>query len=261
MNIAVVGAETRPKHISEAEWAVRVDLAACYRLVEHFGMTDLVYNHITAKVPGPQKHFLINCYGLRYDEITPSNLVKVDLDGNLIDAEDHAEINPAGYVIHSCVHRAREDVKCVLHTHSRAGVAVSCLKEGLVPMEQGGFMFHDRVAYHDYQGLAVDESEQAQLIADLGDKDVMILRNHGLLTCGRSVPEAFRLVYYLEGACRIQLDAMQTGREINLPPESVREHTARQFAGGAAAIGTAESTREWPALLRLLDKKDPDWHR
>lgn len=261
MNVVVKEAGSRPGHISEAEWAVRLDLAACYRLVDHFDMTMLVYNHITAKVPGPDKHFLINDYGLTYDEITASNLVKVDLDGNFVDGPaDGREINPAGYVIHSCIHRARDDVTCVLHTHSRAGVAVSCLTEGLVPMEQTGLYFEDRVAYHDYEGLAVDTDEQTRLVADLGAHRAMILRNHGLLACGRSVPEAFRILYYLELACQTQLDVMQTGREISMPSKAVRDHTAEQFNAGVAGINEGSGvTREWPAMLRLLDRKDPSW--
>jgi len=263
MNVVVKDQSKRPGHISEGEWAVRLDLAACYRLVDHYGMSTLVYNHITAKVPGPEKHFLINEYGLAYAEITASNLVKVDLDGNIVDGtEGSREINPAGYIIHSCVHRARDDLKCVLHTHSRASVAVSCLKGGLLPMEQTGLMFEDRVAYHDYEGLAVDEGEQARMVADLGDKQVMILRNHGLLSCGRTVPEAFRLVYWLELACQTQLDVMASGAEINLPSKAVRERTAAQFADGAAGIGDGTTvTREWPALLRMLDRKDASWRQ
>ncbi|MCZ6860852.1 MAG: class II aldolase/adducin family protein [Alphaproteobacteria bacterium] len=262
MNVVVKEAGSRPKHISEEEWAVRLDLAACYRLVDHFGMSMLVYNHITAKVPGPEKHFLINEYGLAYDEITASNLAKVDLDGNFVDGPaEGREINPAGYIIHSCIHREREDIACILHTHSQAGVAISCLKEGLQPMEQQGLYFEDRVAYHDYEGIAVDTDEQARLVADLGEHSVMILRNHGLLAGGRSIPEAFRAIYYLEMACRTQLDVMQTGREINQLPKAVRDHTAEQFHSGAAGIGNDGVTREWPALLRMLDRKDPSWRQ
>ena len=257
MNVIVQ--DNRPNAISEDEWGMRLDLAAAYRLIHHFGMSQLVYNHITAKVPGPEKHFLINEYGLSYDEITASNLVKIDLDGNVVDGTDR-EINPAGYVIHSCIHRALDDVECVAHTHSRAGVAVSCLKDGFVPMEQTGFFFYDRIAYHDYEGLALDEDEQSRLVADLGDKRVMILRNHGLLTCGRSIAEAFRMIYYLEIACRTQLEVMQSGGEINRTADGVPAHTAAQFAGGDASTEVESGvTREWPAMLRMLDRKDPSW--
>lgn len=261
MNVVRKETTGKPDHISDAEWAIRLDLAAAYRLVDHYDMTQLVYNHITAKLPGPEKHFLINEYGLMYDEITASNLVKVDLDGTIVDGTANSrEINPAGYVIHSCIHRARDDVKCVLHTHSRAGVAVSCLKEGLIPMEQTGLIFEDRVAYHDYEGLALDEDEQQRLLDDMGDKNTMILRNHGLLTCGRSIPETFRNMYYLERACQTQIDVMATGREINMPSKAVRDHTAAQFNRDEAGIGDGKgNTREWPALLRMLDRKDPSW--
>ncbi len=269
MNIAVVDRREKPGHISDAEWQTRLDLAACYRLIDHIGMSDQVYNHITASVPGSaeagKKLFLINHYGLRYAEITASSLIKVDLDGNIHDAPDHpvlgpAEINPAGYVIHACVHAARPEVKCVLHTHSRAGLGVSCLKEGFMALDQGGLQFHNAIAYHDYEGMAVDLDEQARLVHDLGDKSAMILRNHGLLTCGRSIPEAYRKMYYLERACQLQMDVLQTGREINLPTGPVMEHTAQQWQQGAAGIGTGEeATREWPALLRMLDAKDPSW--
>ncbi len=240
-----------------AEWEMRVELAACYRLIDHFGMTDLIYNHVTARVPGAHHQYLINPYGLMYDEVKASNLVKIDLDGNILE-ETPFEINPAGYVIHSAIHGARDDVICVIHTHSRAGAAISALKEGLIPVNQGGFQFHDRIAYHDYEGFALDAAERRRLVEDLGDRRAMILRNHGLLTAGRSVAEAFRLIYYLEQACQIRLDALKTGREINLPPESVREHTARQWEGGAAGIGST-TLREWPALLRMLDRRDPSY--
>jgi len=264
MNLAVKPrasqADNRPAHIPEAEWRVRTDLAAFYRLVHHHGMSMLVFNHITARVPGPEHHFLINEYGLAYEEVTASNLVKVDLDGNVVDGSGR-EINPAGYIIHSCIHRARKDVACVVHTHSRAGVAVSCLEEGLVPMNQEGLQFYGRIAYHDYEGLAVYEDEQKRLVASLGDKIVMILRNHGLLATGRSIPEAFRRIYYLEMACRLQLDVIAAGRPWSPPTPEVCAHTAKQWEDGAAGIGTGDddATREWPAMLRMLDRKYPGW--
>jgi ribulose-5-phosphate 4-epimerase/fuculose-1-phosphate aldolase len=248
---------SRSELYGAAEWEMRVELAACYRLLHHFRMTDLIYNHITARVPGSAHHYLINPYGLMYDEIKASNLIKIDLDGNILEDTEY-EINPAGFVIHSAVHGARADIVCVIHTHSRAGTAISALKEGLVPVNQGGFQFHNRIAYHDYEGFALDADERRRLVADLGGKRVMILRNHGLLTAGRSVAEAFRLLYYLEQACQLRLDALHTGREIILPPEAVRELTAQQWEGGAAGIGTT-TLREWPALLRMLDRSDPSY--
>src|SRR5688572_9640888 len=189
MNLpAGVGTKER---CSAAEWNVRVDLAAYYRLVELFGLSDLVFNHITAKVPGEHHRYLINHYGLGYEEITAANLVKIDLEGRIVDPGPY-EINPAGFVIHSAIHAAREDAVCVLHTHSPAATAVACLPEGFVPMTQGGFQFHERIAYHDYEGFALDEAEKKRLVADLGGRNVMLLRNHGVVTIGSSIAEAFR---------------------------------------------------------------------
>jgi ribulose-5-phosphate 4-epimerase/fuculose-1-phosphate aldolase len=260
MNVVSPRPAARSSAISEAEWQARVDLAAFYRLVHHHGMAMLVFNHITARVPGPEHHILINEYGLAYDEVAPSNLVKIDLAGNVVDDGEH-EINRAGYIIHSCVHRARKDVACVAHTHSRATVAVSCLEEGFIAMNQEAMQFYGRVGYHDYEGLAVYEDEQQRLVANLGDKDVLLLRNHGVLVTGRSVPEAFRRLYYFDMACRLQMDVLTTGRPWAAPPPEVCEHTRRQFEEGVAAIGTGKDnrTREWPAMLRLLDRKYPDW--
>jgi ribulose-5-phosphate 4-epimerase/fuculose-1-phosphate aldolase len=255
---ATIATPDSRQRCSEAEWALRVDLAACYRLVDHFGLTDLVYNHITARVPGGAHHYLINPYGLMYDEVTASNLIKIDLDGKILEPTEY-DINPAGFTIHSAVHGARPDLVCVIHTHSPAGTAVSCLAEGFMPMTQGGFQFHERIAYHDYEGFALDDGERQRLVADLGPRKAMILRNHGLLTAGTSVAEAFRLLYYLEQACRVQLDVLQTGRSIQMPPAERREHTAQQWEKGAAGIGTGGLFREWPALLRMLDRKDPSY--
>jgi ribulose-5-phosphate 4-epimerase/fuculose-1-phosphate aldolase len=252
-----LGRNSSASRYSEAEWQTRLDVAAAYRLVQHFGMSELIYNHITARIPGSDHEYLINPYGHMYDEITASNLVKIDLQGNIIEDTPY-EINPAGYVIHSAVHAARPDIQCVIHTHSHAGTVVSALPEGLVPIAQGGFMFYNRVAYHDYEGFALDEEEKKHLIADLGDKNILILRNHGLLTLGNSVSQAFRRMVYLDQACKLQVSMLAAGRTPSLPPVEVMEHTAQQWEGGAAGIGTTQS-REWPALLRMLDRKDPSW--
>ena len=195
----------------------------------------LIYNTSRRGCPGPEHHFLINEFGLAYEEVTPASLVKLDLDGKPVDGGEH-EVNYAGYIIHSCIHRARHDVNCVGHTHSKAGVAISCLKEGLVPMNQEGLQFYNRIAYHDYEGIAVYEDEQERLVANLGNKDVLILRNHGLLVTGRTVSEAFRRIYYLEIACRLQLDVMASGGSWSPPPPEVCEHTAKQWEEGAAAL-------------------------
>lgn len=245
----------RPADLSElTERDARVQLAACYRLIAHFGMDDLVYTHISARVPGTD-HFLINPYGMMFHEITASSLVKIDYEGNVVEPTDYP-VNQAGFVIHSAVHKARKDVNCVLHTHTRAGVAVSCLEEGLLPLNQFSLFFYGRFAYHGYEGIALDTDERERLVRDLGDKSVMILRNHGLLTAGRNVPEAFQLMYYLEQSCRVQLDVMSSGGKIVRPPQEVCEKTAAQVRKMGVERPVA---REWPGLLRLLDAKDPSY--
>ena len=251
----------RPAATTEvmSEREMRIQLAACYRLVAHFGMDDLVYTHISARVPGRHDHFLINPYGMMFHEVRASDLVKIDLDGNLVGDSAYG-VNKAGFVIHSAVHMARPEVVCVLHTHTRAGIAVSCTKEGLLPLNQFALQLYGRIAYHDYEGVALDEDERSRLIADLGDKPAMILRNHGLLTAGRSIPEAFALMYYLDQSCRIQVDTKALGGTIVLPAEAVQQKTAKQFQGmGNSPQSTSMGQREWPALLRLCDKLDPSY--
>ncbi|HLJ64978.1 MAG TPA: class II aldolase/adducin family protein [Stellaceae bacterium] len=238
----------------ELERQARIDLAACYRLVAHFGMDDLVYTHISARVPGHPDQFLINPYGMMFHEITASSLVKVDREGKILDDTPYP-VNLAGIVIHSAVLSGRPDVNCVVHTHTRAGVAVSCLEQGLMPINQFALMFHGRLAYHDYEGIALDFDECSRLQMDLGDKAAMILRNHGLLTVGRTIPDAFSLIYYLEQSCRVQLDLMAAGGKITTLSPEVCERTANQFGNSPVPRGE----REWPALLRLLDVKDPSF--
>jgi ribulose-5-phosphate 4-epimerase/fuculose-1-phosphate aldolase len=242
--------------VSAAEWQARLDAAACYRLVAHFGMSDLVYNHITVRVPGAGERLLINPYGWMYEEITASSLITIDLAGRIL-LNPHAEIgiNQAGYVIHSAVHGARADVGCVIHTHTRAGMAVSAMRCGLLALTQTAMRCLP-VAYHDYEGPAVDPAERGRLVADLGGASCMILRNHGLLTAAPSVAEAFNALYWLEMACRAQVDAMAARTELSLPPAAVIDHarhlyhpeTRRRFG-----------VMEWPAMLRLLDRRDPSW--
>lgn len=258
MSVTALAGARRPARYSEEEWKLRVELAACYRLIDHFGMTDLVYNHITARLPydvDGKEVFLINGFGRHYTEITASNLLRVDIDGRSLD-EDEYPVNGPGYVIHSAIHHARDDVTCIIHTHSRAGCAVAALKDGLVPLDQQSMQFHRRIAYHELEGIATGVSERERLVTDLGAMNVMILRNHGLLTCGRSVAEAFRRMYYLERACRLQLDVMATGAAMSVPSEKVAEHTARQWEEGTAGNGTVDAI-EWPALVRLMEKQDP----
>ena len=239
--------------VSEVEWQTRVNLAACYRLMPLFGMSDLIYNHITASIPGSKGHLLINPYGLMYEEITASSLVTIDIAGNVLrNPSENYDINPAGYVIHSAIHSARHDVKCVVHSHTRAGMAVSALKCGLLPLTQTAMRF-GRVAYHDYESVAIDLDERERLVADLGDSDVMILRNHGLLTVGADISQAFNAMYWLEMACRAQVDAMACNTELNFPPSVVVERTAHLYKPGTRR---PYGVMEWPAMLRYLDRRD-----
>ena len=241
------------ERVSSEEWDTRTNLAACYRLAAHFRMTDLIYTHISARVPGPEHHFLINAFGLLWDEISASTLVKVTLDGDIVDDPTGNGINRAGYVIHSAVHRARHDLECVMHTHTAAGIAVSAQEQGLLPMSQHAMRFTDSIGYHDYEGLALELDEQARLVADLGEHKAMILRNHGLLTCGASIAEAFDLMYYLERACQAQVTA--TGATLRMPPHEVAQKTARQFKN----LPYKTQKTEWRALLRMLDKSDASY--
>lgn len=236
--------------VNPEEWQARVELAACYRLVDAFGMTDLIYNHITARIPGTE-HLLINLYGLLYKEITASSLVKITLDGDVVQTQDtDYGINKSGYVIHGCIHRARPDVACVLHTHTRAGMAVSAMQCGLLPMSQTAIRFVGHIGYHDYEGPAVDLAERERLVRDLGEHNAMVLRNHGLITCGPSVPEAFNLMYQLELSCRAQVDAMAARTELTLPGANVLSHTAHLYQPGTRR---PYGVLEWPAMLRLLE--------
>ena len=241
--------------VSASEWETRVDLAACYRLAAHFRMTDLIYTHISARVPGPEHHFLINAFGLLWDEISASTLVKVTLDGEVVDDPTGNGINRAGYVIHSAVHRARPDLMCVMHTHTAAGIAVSAQDAGLLPLSQHAMRFTDSIGYHDYEGLALELDEQARLTRDLGAHKVMILRNHGLLACGESVAEAFDLMYYLERACQSQINAMAGGTKLRVPPAGVPAKVAAQFK----KLAYKEKKTDWKAHLRMLDKTDPTY--
>lgn len=237
----------------------RIDLAAAYRLVAHFGLEDSIYTHISAKAPGSDDHFLINPYGLRFGEVTASNLVTVDLDGNVVDDPFGAGVNAAGFTIHSAVHAARPDIHCVLHTHTVAGVAVSCQEDGLLPLNQWAMQFHGRIAFHDYEGIALDLSERERLVADLGTKKVMILRNHGLLTCGRNVAEAFKLMFNLERSCRAQLAIQSAGARVRVPPQEICELTAGQYEAWSDADRANRPDPEWEAYLRLIRKLQPDF--
>jgi ribulose-5-phosphate 4-epimerase/fuculose-1-phosphate aldolase len=239
--------------VSEVEWQTRVDLAACYRLMPLFGMSDLIYNHITASIPGTDGHLLINPYGAMYEEITASSLITIDLAGNVVfNPNRDYGINAAGYVIHSAVHAARRDVHCVIHTHTRAGMALSALKCGLLPLTQTAMRF-GTVAYHDYESVAIDLDEQERMVRDLGGNEVMVLRNHGLLAVGADIAQAFNTMYWLEMACRAQVDAMACNTELNLPPQAVIEKTAHLYKPGTRR---PYGVMEWPAMLRYLDRRD-----
>jgi len=247
MNIA-----SMKEAVSEQEWDLRVQLAACYRLVAMHGWTDLIFTHLSASVPGPEQHFLINPYGLMFDEITASSLVKVDKNCNKV-IESPFAVNPAGFVIHSCIHEARPDAICVMHTHSRAGTAVSAQACGVLPISQHSMVVLDSLAYHDYEGPAVYPEEKVRLAADLGNKTFLMLRNHGLLTAARSVPQAFNAMYYFEATCRIQVDAQAGGPLLHIPEEVLRGITeATQSFEGSAELA-------WSALLRKLDRLDPSY--
>ena len=238
--------------VSREEWQTRVDLAACYRLVHHYRMDDLVYNHISAQVPGEEGHFLINAYGMTYDEITASSLVKIDFEGKVVqDSGTGYGINHAGFVIHSAIHRARHDVACVIHTHTPAGMAVSAMDCGLLPLTQNS-MFFSSVGMHAYEGPAVDLDEQKRLVADLGDRVAMILKNHGLLAVGATVPEAFITMYWFERACQAQVFALSTKCSLP-PPQTIKTTNDRYKPGQRRKIGELE----WAGLLRLVERRYP----
>lgn len=240
------------EQVSVEEWKVRTDLAACYRAIAMYGWDDLVFTHVSARVPGPDDHFLINAYGMMFEEITASSLVKVDLRGNKILDSPHA-INPAGFVIHSAVHEARQDVGCVLHTHTRAGIAVSAQADGLLPISQTSLFPYATLAYHSYEGIALNDDEKPRLVADLGDSNAMILRNHGLLTTGTTIADAFLLMYVLETACQIQIMAQSSGGELIHVPPPIVEGIQAQAEQVTKGLGGALI---WPGLLRKLDRRD-----
>ena len=248
---------TRPSHISPEEWQVRVDLAAAYRLIAYFKWDDLILTHNSARVPGTTDQFLINPMGLMFDEITASNLIKIDVEGNQIEPSEY-EPNYAGFVIHSAIYMGRPDVHCVIHTHTEADIAVGALEEGLLPLSQWAMRFYGRVEYHDYEGVSLDLDERERLQQSIGPHPVLVLRNHGLLATGRNVAEAFSLTYHFERSAEAQLKiqaAAAAGGKIVMPPVEVCERQAQQFAnsGNTPRLG---GQREWPALLRLVDKLD-----
>ncbi len=255
MNVATTPASLAG--VSAEEWKVRCDLAALYRLVAHHRMTDLIYTHISARLPGPENHFLINQYGVMFHEMRASDLVKIDYDGNIVGGDNQSRrVNAAGFCIHSAIHMARHNLVCVVHTHTAAGMAVAAQKHGLLPLSQHALKFYGHIAYHGYEGIALDLDERERLVSDLGEHRAMILQNHGLLVAGRTIPEAFNNIYYLERACQAQVAALAGGTELVTPPEAVRLHTAEQFN----REGSLEHYEMmWESCLRLVEHDRPDY--
>jgi len=256
-NLAALEVKPVRSAVSAAEWQARVDLAACFRLVDLYGMSDMIYTHATARVPDEPENFLINPHGMLFREVTASSLLKVHLDGRVLFKPDlDYGLQQAGYVIHSAIYRARPDVMSVVHTHTTAGMAVSSLKCGLLPLTETAMRFYARLAYHDFNGPERDPGERERLAADLGRQDVMILRNHGLLTVGPSIPEAFNRIYGLERSCQAQMAAMACNTELNLLPAEVVERATHMYS---AVVVRPYGILEWPALLRQLDERDDSY--
>jgi ribulose-5-phosphate 4-epimerase/fuculose-1-phosphate aldolase len=241
--------------VSDEEWAIRVDLACAYRMVAYYGWDDLIFTHLSARIPGPDHHFLLNPYQLMFEEVTASSLVKVDVHGNPVDPTPFIT-NPAGFTIHSAIHMAREDAHAVMHLHTPAGQAVAAHGEGLLPLTQTAMLIRQDVAFHDYEGVAVDLDERERLVANLGDKSAMILRNHGTLAVGKNVGECFVKLYFLERACQAQVMALSAGEDINMPPQGAPEVTAEQ---GAMGLNVAANLLAWPALKRKAYRLDPSF--
>jgi len=245
------------KLVSAEEWQLRVDLAACYRLVALHGWSDLVFTHISARIPGPEHHFLINPYGLMFDEITASSLVKVDQQCNKV-IDSPYPVNPAGFVIHSAVHAAREDIQCVLHTHTRAGIAVSAQKSGVLPISQQSTFVLASLAYHDYEGVAFRDDEKPRLQADLGHANFLMLRNHGLLTCGKTIADAFLSMYTFENTCQIQIAAQSGGGELTQVSPKIVEGVGQAMKVQTGGLG---GQFVWPSLIRKLDRIDDSYRQ
>ncbi|MDC0140915.1 class II aldolase/adducin family protein [Pelagibacteraceae bacterium] len=235
---------------NDEEWQNRLDLAAAYHLADLYGFSDIIWNHITCKTSSKKNTFLINRFGLRYDEVTASNLLEIDLDGNIISGD--GDINFTGFVIHGAIHKTREDLKCIMHSHSRSGLAISCLKNGLEILIQDSAMFHNRISYHDWVGMSTNTEECVSIVEDLGTNNTMILKNHGLLTAGKTISEAFMSMYYLDRACKVQIDLLNANQDINKPSEKLLEFAACQYKDPKYQLGK----HEWPALKRMLDKNN-----
>jgi ribulose-5-phosphate 4-epimerase/fuculose-1-phosphate aldolase len=248
----------RKARCSPEEAELRVELAAAYRLTAKLGMDDLIYTHLSARVPGPDLHFLLNPYGMLFSEVTASSLIKVDQDGKIVDADDRWVRNPTGFVLHSAVHRSGDDRVCVFHTHPINAMAVSCLKGGLLPLTIWAQQFYKRVSYHAYEGPPIRLDERDRILANLGNTQVMLLENHGVFVTGRTVAEAFILMYYLEKSCEVQLKAQATGQELIMPTEEVSEYSAR-LRYSEEQLTADPGALEWQALIRQLDSEDPSY--
>ena len=248
------GTRSVRERVGEEEWQARVELAAAYRLVAQHGWTNLVNNHISLRVPGKEDAFLINPHGLLYEQITASSLVRIDVEGNILD-ETPYKVNRAGFVIHSAIHMARKDLHCVLHTHTVPGQAVSALDCGLLPLNQASMRFYNRIGYHDFEGIATDVDERERIVADLGPHKCLIMRNHGLLTSGADCGEAFHLMYHLVRSCETQLLVLGSGQPYSMPPAEICEKTAGQYWSPGRRLGELD----WPALMKRLDATDPSY--
>ena len=242
--------------MAKTEQELRVQLAACYRIFDYMGWTEMIYNHITVKIPGDEHHFLINPYGLHYGEVTASNLVKVDIDGNIVEDTEYA-VNPAGIIIHTAIHAARPDVSCITHTHTSAGMAVACAEDGLRNDNFYSALLHNRVAYHDFEGITVMDDEKPRLVANMGDKSLLILRNHGLLACGRTIPEAFMNQWSLERSCEIQVACDSTGKNIIPVGDEVLARSEQLMT--MQAQGQPSGELEFKAFTRIIDKIDDSY--
>lgn len=242
---------------ASAEGRLRVELAGAYRLAHYYGWDELIFNHITARVPGRERYFLINDYGLRYDEVRASNLLKIDLEGRLVEGPADAMVNPAGFVIHSAIHTGREDILCAMHTHTVAGAAVSAMECGLLPVTLESMLFTGCIGYHDFEGITVQEDEKPRLVKALGNNVALILRNHGLLTVGRTVAEAFLRMFHLQRACEVQVAALQAGVKLTLPPEEIQRRVVKQ--GESFETKKSPAQRPFEAMLRLMDGIDASY--
>ena len=240
----------------QTEQELRVQLAACYRIFDYLGWAELIYNHITVKLPGDKEHFLINPYGLHYSEVTASNLVKVDIEGNIVEPTDY-EVNTAGIIINTAIHGARHDVQCITHTHTDAGMAVACSEDGLRSDNFYSALLHNRIAYHDFEGITVMDDEKPRLLANMGDKNMLILRNHGLLSCGRTIPEAFYSMWAMQRSCEVQVACDATGNALIPVADEVLERTGQLMA--IQSMGQPAGELEFKAMTRIIDKLDPSY--